>query len=136
MRRSRRERLCRRAREAFVEKRNVACLFIERAGPGKERVVNTGSIAGGATAAIFAAISVIGYAQTGWHPATQGDKSMGSPGATSGELNVPKQDRSAVPGMSGHGATTPDKGVKPPRRKPAVPRRTDSSKPKTDSTTD
>jgi len=91
--------------------------------------VNTGSIAGAATAAIFAAVTTAGYAQTGWHPATQSDKSMGAPGATSGELQVPHQDRSALSGTTGGRAT--DKGVRPPRHTRAAPNRADSGKPKT-----
>jgi hypothetical protein len=69
--------------------------------------VNTVSIAGGATAAIFAAMTGIGYAQTGWHPATQSDKPMAAPGATSGELRTPRPGQSSTPGMSGAAASDP-----------------------------
>jgi hypothetical protein len=54
--------------------------------------VNTISIANGVTAAIFAATAMAGHAQTGWHPATQSDKSMATPGATSGEPESSKSN--------------------------------------------
>ena len=72
-----------------------------------EPFVKTVSIAGSATAAIFAAMAGIGYAQTGWHPATQSDKPMAAPGATSGELKTPQPRQSSTPGMSGAAASDP-----------------------------
>ena len=69
--------------------------------------MNTVSIARSATAAIFAAAAGVGYAQTGWHPATQSDKPMAAPGATSGELKTPRPGQSSTPGMSGAAASDP-----------------------------
>jgi hypothetical protein len=100
----------------------------------KEHVVNTVSIAGGATAAIFAGVSVAApagaplvapvvapvgapvadYAQTDAHPATQSDKSMATPGVTSGELKTPQPQQSSTPGMTGAAAS--DTGVPNPGR--------------------
>ncbi|MEM5434069.1 hypothetical protein [Paraburkholderia diazotrophica] len=93
--------------------------------------MNTVSIAGGATAAIFAGASIAApvapvvapvvapavtpvahYAQTDTHPATQSDKSMATPGVTSGELNTPQPRQSSTPGMTGAAAS--DAGVPNP----------------------
>ncbi|SEI62541.1 hypothetical protein [Paraburkholderia diazotrophica] len=96
--------------------------------------MNTVSIAGGATAAIFAGASVaapvvapsvapvlapvvapaVNYAQTDAHPATQSDKPMSTPGATSGELKTPQPQQSSTPGMTGAAAS--DTGVPNPGR--------------------
>jgi hypothetical protein len=92
--------------------------------------VNTLSIAGGATAAIFAGASVAApavapvvapmvapvayYAQTDSHPATQSDKPMSTPGVTSGELKTPQPRQSSTPGMTGAAAS--DTGVPNPGR--------------------
>lgn len=74
--------------------------------------MNRVSIAGSAVAAIFAAASVAAHAQTGSHPATQSDKPMATPGATSGELRTPRQ--SSTPGIAGAAAS--DTGVPNPGR--------------------
>ncbi|MEX3932450.1 hypothetical protein AB4Y32_11650 [Paraburkholderia phymatum] len=88
--------------------------------------MNTLSIAGGATAAIFAGASVAApavatvvapvayYAQTDSHPATQSDKAMSTPGVTSGELKTPQPQQSSTPGMTGAAAS--DTGVPNPGR--------------------
>ncbi|MPW15468.1 hypothetical protein GCT13_00700 [Paraburkholderia sp. CNPSo 3157] len=88
--------------------------------------MNTVSIAGGAAAAIFAgapvaapvvapvAAPVVEYAQTDSHPATQSDKSMSTPGVTSGELKTPQPQQSSTPGMTGAAAS--DTGVPNPGR--------------------
>ncbi|MEM5384418.1 hypothetical protein VSR68_12575 [Paraburkholderia phymatum] len=92
--------------------------------------MNTVSLAGGATAAIFAGASVaapaaapvvapavapvVYYAQTDSHPATQSDRSMATPGVTSGELKTPQPQQSSTPGMTGAAAS--DAGVPNPGR--------------------
>ncbi|SIT45244.1 conserved exported hypothetical protein [Paraburkholderia piptadeniae] len=96
--------------------------------------MNTVSIAGGATAAIFAGASVaapvvvpvvvplvvpvvapvVHYAQTDSHLATPSDKPISAPGITSGELKTPQPQQSSTPGMTGAAAS--DTGVPNPGR--------------------
>ncbi|MBP0592320.1 hypothetical protein J8I87_21820 [Paraburkholderia sp. LEh10] len=91
--------------------------------------MNFSSNAVGAIAAIFAAIAAVGYAQTGWHPATQSDKSMATPGATSGELKTPRPGQSSTPGISGAAS---DPGVLNSRRAHSKQGAHDSRKPTMD----
>lgn len=67
--------------------------------------MKTSSIAKVPIAAIFAAGVATVYAQTGWHVAAQGDKSI----ATSGELKTPAPRKSSVQGITG--AAGADRGV-------------------------
>ncbi|MBN3752645.1 hypothetical protein G3N95_06810 [Paraburkholderia sp. Tr-20389] len=91
--------------------------------------MNTVSMARSATAAIFAAVAGIGYAQTGWLPATQSDKSMAVPGATSGELKTPRPSQSSASGMSGK--ATSDPGIPDTGRTRSIQRTHDRNKPAT-----
>lgn len=91
--------------------------------------MNTVSIARSAAAAIFAAAAGIGYAQTAWHPATQGEKPMAVPGAASGELKRPQPRQSSTPGMSGAAASDP--GIPDTGRTRSIQGAHDSGKPAT-----
>ncbi|ACC73291.1 hypothetical protein PPMP20_15325 [Paraburkholderia phymatum] len=96
--------------------------------------MNTVSIARSATAAIFAAVAGMGYAQTGWHPSAQSDRSIAAPGATSGELKTPRPSQSSTSGMSGAAASDP--GIPDTGRTRSVQgahdRNTPATRPKTD----